>query len=114
MQRLQRARLSSIFVRLAGGLGLAAIQIAKAAGALAIGTAGSAQKRAYLRDMKAHAAINSRTTEFATDLACWHTIRRPQAVLNSLTSPGEPQHAISQDWHIRVLPRGKQALTWSA
>ena len=73
----------------AGGLGLAAIQIAKAAGALAVGTAGSAQKRANLRNLQVHAAVNSRSMDFATELSVDMTIKRPQTVLNSLTSPGQ-------------------------
>ena len=70
----------------AGGLGLAAIQIAAAASAQVVGTAGSVQKRAHLRSIGAVAAVSSRSTEFAEALA--HSQRRPSVVLNSLTSPG--------------------------
>ena len=53
-----------------------------------MGTAGSKQKRAYLRTLQVHAAINSRSTDFATELGISQKVNRPQTVLNSLTSPG--------------------------
>ena len=73
----------------AGGLGLAAIQICKAAGALPLGTAGSTQKRGYLRELGVATAVNSRSTEFSEAFAAGVGSGRPQVVLNSLTSPGK-------------------------
>ncbi len=49
----------------AGGVGLAAIQIAQAKGATIIGTAGSHQKRRMLERLGVHHVLNSRTLEFA-------------------------------------------------
>lgn len=72
-----------------GGLGLAAIQIAQTAGATAVGTAGSTQKRGYLRELGVHAAMDSRSTDFATTLAAAKFIEKPTTILNSLTSPGK-------------------------
>ncbi|MBR0674370.1 SDR family NAD(P)-dependent oxidoreductase, partial [Neoroseomonas soli] len=67
----------------AGGVGLAALQIARAAGALVAATAGSAEKRAFLRAAGADMVLDSRDTGFADVLrAVW-----PEGVdvaLNSL------------------------------
>ena len=48
----------------AGGLGLAAVQVASALGGVPLGTAGSSSKRAFLRGYwgGVHSAVNSRTT----------------------------------------------------
>ena len=74
----------------AGGLGLAAIQLAQAAGAVPMATAGSVAKRAYLRQTHALASVlSSRSTEFADDLAAAGPQSAPHVVLNSLTSPGK-------------------------
>jgi acyl transferase domain-containing protein/NADPH:quinone reductase-like Zn-dependent oxidoreductase/acyl carrier protein len=67
----------------AGGVGLAALQIARAAGALVAATAGSVEKRAFLRTAGADLVFDSRDAGFADALrAAW-----PQGVdvaLNSL------------------------------
>ena len=70
-----------------GGLGLAAIQIAAAAGSSVVATAGNPQKRAHLRSIGVGTAVSSRSTEYAETLAAEQ--RRPSVVLNSLTSPGD-------------------------
>ena len=87
----------------AGGLGLAALQIAAAAGAQVVGTAGSAQKRAHLRSAGAAAAVSSRATEYAEAFA--HPRRRPSIVLNSLTSPGVVC-AQGRSVHVRIAASG--------
>jgi D-arabinose 1-dehydrogenase-like Zn-dependent alcohol dehydrogenase len=71
-------------------LGLAAIQIAQAAGASVIGTAGSLHKRKHLRTAcGVREAVSSRTTEFAESLGKMAVAgNMPDTVLNSLTSPG--------------------------
>jgi NADPH:quinone reductase-like Zn-dependent oxidoreductase len=69
----------------AGGVGLAAVQIAHAAGARVVATAGSAAKRSLLRLLGVNVAVNSRDTTFATDIARAGGV---DVVLNSLTSPG--------------------------
>ena len=67
----------------AGGVGLAAIQIAKAAGALVAATAGSAEKRAFLRMAGVDLVLDSRDAGFADALrAAWPD--GVDVVLNSL------------------------------
>ena len=53
-----------------GGVGLSAIQVAKAMGARVAATAGSRSKRKLLREMGVPDIVGSRDTEFATILAC--------------------------------------------
>jgi NADPH:quinone reductase-like Zn-dependent oxidoreductase/acyl carrier protein/NADP-dependent 3-hydroxy acid dehydrogenase YdfG len=67
----------------AGGVGLAALQIAKAAGALVAATAGSPEKRAFLRQLGADLVLDSRDAGFADALrAAWPD--GVDLVLNSL------------------------------
>jgi acyl transferase domain-containing protein/NADPH:quinone reductase-like Zn-dependent oxidoreductase/acyl carrier protein len=67
----------------AGGVGLAAIQIARAAGALVAATAGSEEKRAFLRMAGADLVLDSRDAGFADLLrAAWPS--GVDVVLNSL------------------------------
>jgi NADPH:quinone reductase-like Zn-dependent oxidoreductase len=70
----------------AGGVGVAAIGAALAAGARPLGTAGSPAKRALARSLGAAAVAGSRDTAFACDLAA--ACGGADLVLNSLTSPG--------------------------
>ena len=69
----------------AGGVGLAALQVIAAAGATALTTAGSADKRALLRTLGTHAVLGSRDTAFAAELA---QLGGADVALNSLTSAG--------------------------
>jgi NADPH:quinone reductase-like Zn-dependent oxidoreductase len=69
----------------AGGVGLAALQIIQAAGAIAVATAGSGTKRALVRSLESSEAVNSRDTEFASEVAA---LGGADVVLNSLTSSG--------------------------
>jgi NADPH:quinone reductase-like Zn-dependent oxidoreductase/NAD(P)-dependent dehydrogenase (short-subunit alcohol dehydrogenase family)/acyl carrier protein len=67
----------------AGAVGLAALQIAKAAGALVATTAGSPDKRAFLRQLGADLVLDSRDAGFADALrATWPD--GVDVVLNSL------------------------------
>lgn len=52
-----------------GGVGLSAIQVAKAMGAEVVATAGSTAKRTTLRQMGVADVVNSRDTEFVSLLA---------------------------------------------
>ncbi|MEP7243283.1 MAG: SDR family NAD(P)-dependent oxidoreductase [Gammaproteobacteria bacterium] len=52
----------------AGGVGLAAVQLAQRAGAEIFATAGSDAKRAYLRSLGISHVFNSRTVEFAREI----------------------------------------------
>ncbi|TDR93911.1 acyl transferase domain-containing protein [Enterovirga rhinocerotis] len=68
----------------AGGVGLAAIQIAQWRGATVVATAGSREKRDLLRALGVEHVLNSRSTAFADDI---RRIRRQgvEVVLNSLS-----------------------------
>ena len=74
----------------AGGVGLAAIQVARAVGAEIFATAGSDAKRDYLRGLGVPHVFNSRTTEFAGAIMEFTEGRGVDVVLNSL--PGEAIH----------------------
>ncbi|MFN8982627.1 MAG: SDR family NAD(P)-dependent oxidoreductase, partial [Alphaproteobacteria bacterium] len=68
----------------AGGVGLAALQIAKAAGAVVATTAGTPEKRAFLRALGADLVLDSRDAGFADALrAAWPD--GVDVVLNSLS-----------------------------
>lgn len=69
----------------AGGLGLAAVQVARARGAEIFATAGSEEKRDYLRSLGIEHVLPSRTTEFAAEIMQSTSGRGVDVVLNSLT-----------------------------
>ena len=71
----------------AGGVGLAAIQLARAAGAEVFATA-SAPKRAYLRSLGVACVFDSRRTTFAAEVLEATEGAGVHVVLNSLTGPG--------------------------
>lgn len=68
----------------AGGVGLAAIQIAQWCGAKVIATAGSSAKRAFLRQYGVEHVLDSRSLEFATEIRDLTGGRGVDVVLNSL------------------------------
>jgi acyl transferase domain-containing protein/NAD(P)-dependent dehydrogenase (short-subunit alcohol dehydrogenase family)/acyl carrier protein/SAM-dependent methyltransferase len=68
-----------------GGLGLAAIQIARTAGATVVATAGSAEKRAYLRHMGISGVSDSRSMAFVNELRSHTQGEGVDIVLNSLS-----------------------------
>ncbi|DBA84018.1 TPA: hypothetical protein ACH3X1_006502 [Trebouxia sp. C0004] len=70
----------------AGGVGLAAGQVARSKAIHVVATAGSSSKRSLLRNVSCQTVVNSRDTVFATDLA--QLAVKTSSVLNSLTSPG--------------------------
>jgi NADPH:quinone reductase-like Zn-dependent oxidoreductase/acyl carrier protein len=70
----------------AGGVGLAAIQIATAAGAEIYATAGSEEKRAYLRDLGLKHVMDSRTLDFVEAIRNQTGGAGVDVVLNSLAS----------------------------
>ena len=53
----------------AGGVGLAAMQVIAASGAVPVTTAGSSNKRALLRALGSHQVASSRDTVFVEELA---------------------------------------------
>jgi acyl transferase domain-containing protein/acyl carrier protein len=71
----------------AGGVGLAAVQIAQLAGAEVFATAGSPEKRSYLKSMRVPHIMDSRSLSFADEIMKITGGRGVDVVLNSL--PGE-------------------------
>jgi myxalamid-type polyketide synthase MxaB len=71
----------------AGGVGLAAVQLAQQAGAEIFATAGSSEKRAYLKSMRVPHILDSRSLAFADEIMKITGGQGVDVVLNSL--PGE-------------------------
>ena len=71
----------------AGGVGLAAVQLAQQAGAEIFATAGSPEKRAYLKSMRVPHILDSRSLAFADEIMKKTGGQGVDVVLNSL--PGE-------------------------
>ncbi len=71
----------------AGGVGLAAIQIAQTIGAEIFATAGSEEKRQYLRSLGVEHVMDSRSLEFADEIVEITSAEGVDVVLNSL--PGD-------------------------
>ncbi len=69
----------------AGGVGLAAVQLAKLAGAEVFATAGSPEKRALLKSWGVRHVFDSRTVDFADSIRSLVGDRGIDVVLNSLT-----------------------------
>jgi acyl transferase domain-containing protein/NADPH:quinone reductase-like Zn-dependent oxidoreductase/acyl carrier protein len=67
-----------------GGVGLAAIQLARRAGAEIFATAGTDEKRAYLRELGIEHVMDSRSLAFADEIMERTNGRGVDAVLNSL------------------------------
>lgn len=67
-----------------GGVGLAAVQLAKAAGAEIFATAGTEEKREYLRDLGISAVMDSRSLDFADQIMEFTDGAGVDIVLNSL------------------------------
>lgn len=68
----------------AGGVGMAAVQLALNAGAEVFATAGSPEKREFLEKMGVQHVMNSRTLEFADEIKAITQGRGVDLVLNSL------------------------------
>jgi myxalamid-type polyketide synthase MxaB len=68
----------------AGGVGLAAVQLAQKAGAEIFATAGSEQKREYLKSLGVQHVMNSRTLDFADEVMRLTNGKGVDIVLNSL------------------------------
>jgi NADPH:quinone reductase-like Zn-dependent oxidoreductase/acyl carrier protein/short-subunit dehydrogenase len=69
----------------AGGVGLAAVQVARRAGAEVFATAGSNAKREFLRSLGVAHVFDSRSTSFARDILAATNAEGVHVVLNSLT-----------------------------
>ncbi len=75
----------------AGGVGLAAIQIAQHIGAEVFATAGSDEKRDYLRSLGVEHVLNSRTVDFADEIMAATGREGVDIVLNSLPGDAIPK-----------------------
>ena len=95
----------------AGGVGLAALQLARARGAKMVATAGSPSKRALLRGLGVCDVAGSRSTAFVEELAASNS-GGVHVVLNTLTSPGMVSAAASL-LHVggRFVEIGKRDVT---
>ncbi|MFG1343669.1 SDR family NAD(P)-dependent oxidoreductase [Xanthobacter autotrophicus DSM 431] len=71
-----------------GGVGLAAIQVARHVGAEILASAGSDAKRAFLRDLGIGHIMNSRSLEFAEAVRAATSGRGVDVVLNALSGAG--------------------------
>jgi len=75
----------------AGGVGLAAVQIAKQAGAEIFATAGSEEKRAYLRSLGVPHVMDSRSLDFVEEVRAATGNEGIDVVLNSLAGEYIPK-----------------------
>ncbi len=91
----------------AGGVGLAAVQIAKWAGAEIFATAGSPEKRAYLASLGVQHIMNSRSLEFANEVKALTGGRGVDVVLNSLAGDfiTKSMEALAEDGRFIELGR---------
>ncbi|MCX7288615.1 MAG: acyltransferase domain-containing protein, partial [Rhodobacterales bacterium] len=92
----------------AGGVGLAAIQIAKRKGAKIIATAGSAMKRALLRAEGVAHVLDSRSLVFAEEIRALTGERGVDVVLNSLAGEAMERSMTCLAPFGRFLELGKQ------
>ena len=97
----------------AGGVGLAAVQLAVRAGAEVIATAGSPAKREFLRRLGVRHVFDSRTTGFAEGVEAALGGRSIDVVLNSLTGDFIPKSLQLLAPGGRFLEIGKRGI-WSA
>jgi NADPH:quinone reductase-like Zn-dependent oxidoreductase/non-ribosomal peptide synthetase component F/acyl carrier protein len=91
-----------------GGVGLAAIQIAKMIGAEIFATAGSEAKRAFLRELGIRHVMNSRTLDFADEILAATGGAGVDLVLNSLPGPFLEKSLAVLAPHGRFLELGKR------
>ena len=68
----------------AGGVGLAAVQLAQQVGAIVLATAGNDEKRAFLHSLGVALVMDSRTLDFADETMRYTAGRGVNVVLNSL------------------------------
>ncbi|MDR2443098.1 MAG: SDR family NAD(P)-dependent oxidoreductase, partial [Deltaproteobacteria bacterium] len=81
-----------------GGVGLAAVSLAKNCGATILATAGSPEKRKYLASLGITEVFDSRTTDFAKEVLDRTSGQGVDVVLNSLAGPGqEASYALVKD-----------------
>lgn len=96
-----------------GGVGLAAVQIARSIGAEVFATAGTDAKRAFLRSIGVTHVFSSRTTDFADGIARATGGRGVDVVLNSLAGEFIAASVSALAPEGRFLEIGKRDI-WSA
>ncbi|UQA57020.1 type I polyketide synthase [Polyangium aurulentum] len=92
----------------AGGVGLAAIQLARRAGAEVFATAGSPDKRAHLRALGIDHVMSSRSLDFAEEIRTATGGEGVDVVLNSLSGPFIPASLDLLGEHGRFIELGKR------
>lgn len=97
----------------AGGLGLAATQLAQRAGAEVFATAGNDEKRAYLHTLGITHIMNSRTLDFAAEITELSDGQGVDIVLNSLTGEYIPRNLSILGARGRFVEVGKIGI-WDA
>jgi acyl transferase domain-containing protein/NADPH:quinone reductase-like Zn-dependent oxidoreductase len=107
-----RAGMTVLIHAAAGGVGMAALQIAQRAGATVFATAGSDAKRALLRAHGAAHVMNSRTLDFEAEIAQLTNGRGVDLVLNSLAGEFIPASVRSLSADGAFLEIGKRDI-WS-
>ena len=96
----------------AGGVGMAAIQLAQSVGAEVFATAGSAEKRALLRSLGVAHVFDSRSLSFSDELRAITAGVGVQVVLNSLADDFIPASLSVLAPQGRFLEMGKRGI-WS-
>jgi NADPH:quinone reductase-like Zn-dependent oxidoreductase/aryl carrier-like protein len=91
-----------------GGVGLAAVQVARRAGAQVFATAGTPEKRAYLRDLGIEAVFDSRSLAFADEVRRRTGGRGVDVILNSLPGAAIASGLAALAEHGRFLEIGKR------
>lgn len=91
----------------AGGVGMAAVQLAQRAGAEILGTAGSPEKRAFLQSLGVQHVMDSRSLDFADEIMSCTDNQGVHIVLNSLTGDFIPKNLAVLHQGGRFLEIGK-------
>ena len=94
----------------AGGVGLAAVQLALRLGAIVLATAGSEEKRAHLRSLGVAHVMDSRTLDFADETLRLTGGRGVDVVLNSLAGAFQHKSLAVCAPHARFVEIGKRDL----
>jgi acyl transferase domain-containing protein/acyl carrier protein len=97
-----------------GGVGLAAIQLARRAGALVLATAGTPEKREYLRSLGIDCVMDSRSLDFADHVLERTGGRGVDVVLNSLPGEAIPRGIACLADYGRFLEIGKRDIYQNA
>ena len=103
-----RAGESVLIHAAAGGVGLAAVHLAQQAGVEVFATAGSDEKRAYLKSLGVKYVMNSRTLDFADEVMAYTGGRGVDLVLNSLAGEAIPKSLAVLATGGRFLEIGKR------